>query len=173
MNTATRTLVRSALIIFAAGLGIGCSEPSAPTANTNASPATDNTFDLRLDMQDFMNSVLEPVSDVLWDYAGWVDDINTGYEDLYPKNDEEWLLVKQKAAQLIEAGNALGLPGRAVDNDAWITYSKALSTAAAFAYDSAQTQNREDFFQAGAQIYSVCTACHQGYNPEISRFASN
>ena len=176
MNTASRTLVRSALIIFAAGLCISCSEQGAPSASNTVSPSAapaDSSYDLRLDMQDFMNNVLEPVSDVLWDYAGWVDDINTGYEDLYPKNDEEWLLVKQKAAQLIEAGNALALPGRAVDNDAWINYSNALSTAAAFAYDSAQTQNREDFFQAGAQIYSVCTACHQGYNPEISRFASN
>jgi hypothetical protein len=170
MNIATRVLVHSALVIFTAGLVVSCSEPSTPSAST--SPA-DSHFDLRLNMQDFMNNVLEPVSDVLWDSAGWVDDINTGYEELYPKNDAEWLLVKQKAAQLIEAGNALALPGRAVDNDAWITYSNALSTAAGLAYDSAQTQNREDFFQAGAQIYSVCTACHQGYNPAISRFVSN
>lgn len=170
MNTTTKVLVRSALILFTSGLLLRCSEPSVPSTSTSAADAQ---FDLRLNMKDFMNEVLEPVSDVLWDYAGWVDDINTGYEELYPKNDEEWLLVKQKAAQLIEAGNALALPGRAVDNDAWITYSNALSTAAALAYDSAQAQNREDFFQAGAQIYSVCTACHQGYNTEISRFASN
>lgn len=170
MNTATSALVRSALLIVTLGLGVACSEPSAPNASAGT---TDNAFDLRLDMQAFMNDVLEPVSDVLWDYAGWVNDINTGYEELYPKNDAEWLLVQQKAAQLIEAGNALALPGRALDNDAWLTYSNALSTAAAFAYESAQSQNQEDFFQAGAQIYSVCTACHQGYNPEISRFASN
>ena len=171
MNNTTRVLVRSALVFIIPGLIISCSEQS--TSNTNASTSpVDNHYDLQLDMQAFMNDVLDPVSDVLWDYAGWIDDIETGYEELYPKTDAEWLLVKQKAAQLIEAGNALALPGRAVDNDAWITYSNALSTAAALAYDSAQTQNREDFFQAGAQIYSVCTACHQGYNPAISKFAS-
>lgn len=168
MNTATRNLVRSVLVICTAGLSIGCSEPSAPSASTSPSPAVSS-----VEMQDFMNSVLEPVADVLWEYAGWVNDIDTGYRELYPKNDEEWLLVQQKAAQLIEAGNALTQPGRAMDNDAWITYSNALSTAATFAYESTQTQNREDFFQAGAQIYSVCTACHQSYNPGISRFADN
>lgn len=169
MSTST-VLVRSALAVVAAGLFIGCSEPSTPSASTAASA---EQYDLRLDMKAFMDDVLDPVSDVIWDYAGWIDDVNTGYEELYPKNDEEWLLVKQKAAQLIEAGNALALPGRAVDNDGWITYANALSTAGALAYESAEAQNREDFFQAGAQIYSVCTACHQGYDPSISKFASN
>ena len=172
MNKTTRVLVRSALAVITACLMVSCGESNSSSAGPSVS-TSDSHFDLQLDMQAFMNDVLDPVSDVLWDYAGWIDDINTGYEELYPKNDEEWLLVRQKAAQLIEAGNALALPGRAVDNDAWITYSNALSTAASLAYDSAQTQNREDFFQAGAQIYSVCTACHQGYNPAISKFASN
>ncbi len=151
-------------------LMLACSD----SGTTQVSPLnTANTqYDLQLDMQEYMNHVLEPVADTLWDSAGWVDDIHTGYEELYPETDEEWLAVKHKAAQLIEAGNSLALPGRAVDNDGWLTYTNALSTAAAFAYRSAETQNQEDFFQAGAQIYSVCTACHQTYNPDISRFAS-
>lgn len=154
-----------------ASLLLACSEPS--TEQSTPAPSSASSYDLQLDMQAFMNLVLEPVSDVLWDSAGWIDDIHTGYEELYPETDEEWLFVKQKAAQLIEAGNALALPGRAVDNDGWTTYANALSTAASLAYRSADTRNEEDFFQAGAQIYSVCTACHQTYNPEISRFASD
>lgn len=170
MNTAMTVLTRTTLAIITTALLISCSDQNAPSTSA---ATTGSSFDTRLDIQAFMNDVLDPVSDVLWDYAGWVDDVNTGYEELYPKNDAEWLLVRQKAAQLIEAGNSLALPGRAVDNDAWITYANALSTAGALAYESAQSQNKEDFFQAGAQIYSVCTACHQGYNPAISKFASN
>jgi len=160
-----------ATLCLSTSLLIACGESSTTPADTLSSQPS--PYDLQLGMQAFMNFVLEPVSDVLWDSAGWVDDIHTGYEELYPETDEEWLLVKQKAAQLIEAGNALALPGRAIDNDGWITYANALSTAAALAYRSADTQNQEDFFQAGAQIYSVCTACHQTYNPAISRFASD
>ncbi len=167
----TLLVARISALGFAASLMMACSD-QASTQVANSTHATPN-FDLQLDMQEYMNYVLEPVADVLWDSAGWVDDIRTGYEELYPETDEEWLFVKQKAAQLIEAGNSLALPGRAVDNDGWLTYANALSTAAALAYRSADTQNQEDFFQAGAQIYSVCTACHQTYNPEISRFASD
>lgn len=35
------------------------------------------------------------------------------------------------------------------------------------AMEAAAARNKEDFFQAGAQLYSVCTACHQAYNPDI------
>jgi cytochrome c2 len=33
--------------------------------------------------------------------------------------------------------------------------------------EAAAAQDKEAFFQAGAQLYSVCTACHQAYNPDI------
>ena len=75
---------------------------------------------------------------------------------------------------IIEIGNMLALPGRAVDNDAWLTYAQGLSQAGALAMEAAAVQNNEDFFQAGAQLYSVCSACHQAYNPEItSKFVTN
>ena len=47
-------------------------------------------------------------------------------------------------------------------------YSEGLSEAGMLAMEAARTQNEEDFFQAGAQLYSVCTACHQAYNPDIN-----
>jgi len=68
----------------------------------------------------------------------------------------------------VESGNMLALPNRAEDNDAWMIYSKGLSSAGLMAMEAAATQNKEDFFQAGAQLYSVCTACHQAYDPDIN-----
>lgn len=149
-----------------------CSEAPAPQA-ANPTPADSTAYNLSLGMRDFMNLVLEPTADVLWDSAGWVNDIETGYQELYPTTDADWDMVRQRAAQIVEAGNALALPGRAVDNDAWITYANALSAAGAMAMEAAAVRNQEDFFQAGAQMYSVCSACHQTYNPEISRFTAN
>ena len=149
-----------------------CSEAPAPSASSPV-PAAATAYNLSLGMRDFMNLVLEPTADVLWDSAGWVNDIETGYQELYPTTDADWDMVRQRAAQIVEAGNSLALPGRAVDNDAWITYANALSAAGAMAMEAAAVRNQEDFFQAGAQMYSVCSACHQTYNPEISRFVSN
>jgi hypothetical protein len=157
------------LLLFVLG---ACSEDPAPAASSPV-PAAATAYNLSLGMRDFMNLVLEPVADVLWDSAGWVNDIETGYQELYPTTDADWDMVRQRAAQIVEAGNSLALPGRAVDNDAWITYANALSAAGAMAMEAAAVRNQEDFFQAGAQMYSVCSACHQTYNPEISRFVSN
>ncbi|HCI87057.1 MAG TPA: hypothetical protein DHV53_00270, partial [Gammaproteobacteria bacterium] len=72
-----------------------------------------------------------------------------------------------QAAIVVESGNMLALPGRAEDNDAWMIYSQGLSEAGVLAMEAAAAQDQEAFFQAGAQLYSVCTACHQAYNPDI------
>jgi hypothetical protein len=162
-----RCTIACLVLVFAA-----CSEP--PVTATDSAAATPAAgYNLTLGMKDFMNLVLEPTADVLWDSAGWVNDIETGYQELYPTTDADWDMVRQRAAQIVEAGNSLALPGRAVDSDAWLTYSNALSAAGAMAMEAAAVRNQEDFFQAGAQMYSVCSACHQTYNPEISRFTSN
>ncbi len=169
---------RSVSLLAALVLLVSCSEPSSePDASGNASAATTSdhpAYDTSLNIRDFMNLILDPTADVLWDSAGWVDSRESGYEELYPTTDEQWDYVRRHAAMIIEIGNMLALPGRAIDNDAWMTYAKGLSQAGAIAMEAAAVQNKEDFFQAGAQLYSVCTACHQAYNPEItSRFATD
>ena len=120
-----------------------------------------------------MALVLEPAADTLWESGGWVLDA-AGYEELYPTTEEGWDYVYAQAAIVVESGNMLALPGRAEDNDAWMIYSEGLSDAGISAMEAAAARNEEDFFQAGAKLYSVCTACHQAYNPEINnRFDSN
>lgn len=146
---------------------VGCSEPAPSTQRA----ADQGAYNLTLNMTEFMNLVLEPVADSLWKSAGWVLDETEGYYELYPTDDAGWAAVRNQAAMIVEAGNAMMLPGRAIEGGAWRTYSQAMSTVGLTAMRAAQEQNEEDLFQAGAQLYSVCTACHQAYNPEIlSRF---
>lgn len=146
-----------------------CNETPEEGASTGQLP-DDERYTLELDMLQFMELVLEPVADGLWDSAGWIDDIEEGYFELYPTTDEGWAEVQYSAAMIVEAGNALALPSRAYDDDAWLTYSRAMSDVGLQAMEAAEARNEEDLFQAGAQLYSVCTACHQAYNPELSRF---
>ena len=153
------------LLVIFFGLSACSNDQSEPPALAN-----DVTYNTQLNVQQIMGLVLEPASDVLWDSAGWVMDA-AGYEDLYPTTDEGWEFVRAQAAIVVESGNMLALPGRAEDDDAWMIYSEGLSDAGILAMEAAAEQNEEDFFQAGAQLYSVCTACHQAYNPDInSRF---
>ena len=146
----------------------GCSAPEETGPTASDAPSNFNTT---LTMQEVMAYVLEPASDIIWDSGGWVLDA-TGYEELYPTTDDGWNYVKAQAAIVVESGNILALPGRAMDNDAWMIYAKGMSDAGLLAMKAAEEQNEEDFFQAGAQMYSVCTACHQAYNPDIlNKFA--
>jgi hypothetical protein len=150
-------------LLLLGGILAACSAPEETEPTETASGPAFNTA---LDVTEIMNLVLEPASDILWDSGGWVLDAS-GYEELYPTTDEGWAYVRAQAAVVVESGNMLALPGRAEDNDAWMIYAEGLSEAGILAMEAAAAQNEEDFFQAGAQLYSVCTACHQAYNPDI------
>ncbi|ALO45423.1 hypothetical protein [Pseudohongiella spirulinae] len=162
--------VRNLRVITAAALLLSLAACNGAETDNAAHDTAD--FNLTLDMVTFMNHALEPVADVLWRSAGWVDDEVEGYFELYPTDDEGWHEVEGMAGAIVELGNALMLPGRAYDDTTWATYSKAMSEVGLRAMIAAEEQNEEELFQAGAQLYSVCTACHQAYNPEIvTRFA--
>lgn len=137
----------------------------------NGTPvSSDEDYDLTLSMSEYMAHVLEPIADELWSSAGWINDQTEGYYELYPTDEEGWHRVENFSAMIVEAGNTLLMPGR-IQEGAWSTYAKALSEVGLRAMQASEARNEEDFFQAGAQIYSVCTACHQAYNPDIvSRF---
>ena len=152
---------QSLLISLGLVLLTGCSSPEEDSVSTAYS-----AYNTELDMTEIMSLVLEPASDILWSSGGWVLDAS-GYEELYPTTDDGWAYVRSQAAIVVESGNMLALPGRAEDNDAWMIYSQGLSEAGVLAMEAAAAQDQEAFFQAGAQLYSVCTACHQAYNPDI------
>ena len=151
----------SLLISLGLVLLTGCSSPEEDSVSTAS-----GAYNTELDMTEIMSLVLEPASDILWSSGGWVLDAS-GYEELYPTTDDGWAYVRSQAAIVVESGNMLALPGRAEDNDAWMIYSQGLSEAGVLAMEAAAAQDQEAFFQAGAQLYSVCTACHQAYNPDI------
>ena len=168
MQILASNISKTTLILLVGGLLATCSAPEEIETTAQAGGSSYNTS---LNVQEVMALILEPASDILWDSGGWVLDAS-GYEELYPTTDEGWAYVRAQAAIVVETGNMLALPGRAEDNDAWMIYAEGLSEAGILAMEAAASQNEDDFFQAGAQLYSVCTACHQAYNPDINnRFA--
>jgi hypothetical protein len=163
MNLSTINFAKAAVVAITTLILTSCSAPEETASNA---VGTDTVYNTSLDVTEVMTLVLEPASDILWGSGGWILDA-AGLEELFPTTDEGWDYVYAQAAVVVESGNMLALPGRAVDNDAWMIYSEGLSAAGVLAMESAAAHNEEDFFQAGAQIYSVCTACHQAYNPDI------
>jgi hypothetical protein len=97
-------------------------------------------------------AMISPSSDALFD---------VGRET--PKNDKEWIAVRNHAVILAESANMLMLDGRAKDNGEWMRFSSAMADAAAAALKAAEARNVDGILDAGDRIVPVCEACHEPY----------
>jgi cytochrome c556 len=115
-----------------------------------------------------MESFIEPSADVIWLSVGTIVTA-AGEEHIQPKTEEEWTKVKNAAVAVSEAGNLLMMEPRARDADEWMRLSKAMVDTGAEAIKAAEAKDPDAMFEAGAQIYAVCSNCHAKYDPSISR----
>ena len=130
----------------------GCAEQEAATP----------PFQAVADVQQLMLSVVEPAAEVYWDAVGWIIDAN-GTQEIRPTTDEEWEAVRNAAYVVAESGNLLMMDGRALDDGAWISMSRAMTEVARSAIAAAEARDEQAVFDAGAEIYYTCTACHSAY----------
>jgi hypothetical protein len=119
-------------------------------------------FKLAGDVKHTMQWVLDPAADHVWDSAGSIITAE-GTQELAPTTDEGWLAVQHSAAVIAETGNLLVMPGRAVDNEAWQDISLGLVAAGLRAQSAAAAKDADELFDAGGQIYRVCSSCHSVY----------
>jgi hypothetical protein len=129
------------------------------------SPSPDQTpqpFVSTGDIHQFMVWYLEPAADVLWDNAGFIV-TQAGEEDLQPTDQEGWDRVRNAATVVAEGGNLLMMPGYAADSEAWVEYAGGVITAGLSARQAALNKDADALFQAGANLYSACLACHNRY----------
>jgi cytochrome c556 len=153
------------LVTFAAcaalpiSLMLACS-PQKPvqTADTNVKFNTD-----ALDMKEFMGHVVDPASFAYWKGSG-TEETAKGTKDLTPTTDEGWEQMETAAAVLIEAGNALQLPGRPREPRAdFDKFAQQLTAEAILAKAAAEKHDKAGVYAEGAKVYLICTACHKEY----------
>jgi len=140
-----------------AGLVSGCGD-RPPAAGAPFMPVAD----IRL----LMNAVLDPAADVIWGSVGTIVTAEKT-EELEPRTDEEWTAVRNAAVVVTEAGNLLMLEGRAKDSADWMTFARAQVEIGARAVKAAEARDKAGIFQVGADIYNVCSGCHQQYVPQM------
>ena len=139
---------------------VACS-PSEQTAQ-KIEPTASNPFKLSGDVKHIMLWVLDPAAFGVWDSAGSIITAD-GTRELAPTTDEGWLAVEHSAAVVAASGNLLMMPGRAVDGEGWKNTAQGLVDAGLLAQAAAKNQDSDALFDAGAQIYRVCKACHSIY----------
>lgn len=149
------------LILFAAAAALltACSpgKPAAPKATAEAKFNTD------LPMTEFMGHFVDPAAFMYWKNSGTMVD-DKGEHSLYPTTDEGWDVLVSGATMLMEAGNALQLPGRTRAPEAdWNKYAQLLTERAALARAAAEKHDEKAVFDEGGRVYEVCVACHEQF----------
>jgi hypothetical protein len=163
-----RLVTVAACAVLPIALVLGCSpqKPAAPPSlakyNTDALP-----------LPEFMDHVVDPAAFAYWKGSGTVVTAK-GDKDLTPTTDQGWEDMESAAAVLIEAGNALQLPGRprapiqipgkpmkpAGD---FYKFAQQLTAEAVLAKAAAEKHDKAGVYSEGAKIYLICTACHSEY----------
>ena len=167
MKRLTECIAGRAVTAFVWGVfvigGLGACSPQEPGGASEASTADEGADQVAyLDMHDLMNLVLDPATDVIWGAAGTVI-TQEGSRDLAPTTEEGWQAVVVAAAVVVESGNLLMVPGRAIADDSWREYSRALSATGKEAMLAAQAKDADAIFDIGGRLYNICVACHVAY----------
>ena len=125
-------------------------------------------FDEVADVRQLMLSVVDPAADVYW---GSVATIMTmeGTEEIAPKNSAEWADVQYAAMVIAESGNLLMTPGRVQEDPKWMELSQALIASGRVAMAAAEARDPEAVFEAGGEVYLVCSECHATFAPDALR----
>ena len=134
-----------------------------------------------------MLSIVDPSADAVWLSVTTVHS-EQGVVETAPRNDEEWLKVRNGAIALAEGANLLMMPGRKVappghksetpgvelepeemdeliakDRAAWNQRAKALHDAATDVLKAVDAKNSEKVFELGERIELACEGCHSHY----------
>ena len=86
-----------------------------------------------------------------------------------PKTDEEWGELQAKTLTLAEAANLLMMPGRARDQERWISDAKLMLDAGAAAYKAAKAKDISALVALNDDLYQSCVVCHQHYRRNYGR----
>ncbi len=120
------------------------------------------------DARQLMLSVIEPAAEIYWDAVGVIMDTVATHK-IEPRTDEEWEAVLNAAYIVAESGNLLLMEARAEGQSHWTAMSRAMIDVGRGAVGAAERRDPDAVFEAGGDIYQVCTGCHAVYATETLR----
>jgi hypothetical protein len=113
-------------------------------------------------IKQIMGGITGPAATVVYNAVGYIVTAE-GVEEILPETDEEWAVIANSAAALVESGNLLLLGDRAVDDGDWVTITRALIQAGTTALTAAEAQDVDGILAIGVDINTTCDDCHAQY----------
>jgi hypothetical protein len=171
------------LVSVLVALCVSCTAQQQPAQ----APQAQAEYRTTATIKDLMDSLVDPGADYLW---GAVETVVSakGTEEKMPRTDEEWKEVRRHAIMLLEATNALQIPGRRVakvgekaddpkvelgpeqieelinkDRASWIKYAHGLHDATMQAFAAIEAKDPEKLLDVGNAIDEACEKCHLQY----------
>ena len=113
-------------------------------------------------MKQIMKAIVRPAATVVFESVSTTVS-SRGTEEKAPRTQDEWEIVGNSAAALIESGNLLIMGSRAVDQDDWVKMSQALIDAGKVALRATEAKSAERLLASGEAINESCDNCHRKY----------
>lgn len=133
--------------------------PTSPAVDTVAAPYKPVSSNFEL-----MESVIAHAAEEYWESVRVVVE-ESGTTEYFPETDEDWEEVWAAGLTLAESGNLLMMPPRS-QGERWNELSIDLVDAGLEAARAALNRDTDAVFDAGAEVYAVCLACHEMYITE-------
>ena len=156
--------VESFAPIYAKGVAVAA-DAATPVAGAAAS-ADAGRYNTDLPLKTVMSAVFGHAAQEIWKRQGYMSDA-TGLHSLFPKDAEEWKLAENDALSLAEMTNILLLPGRRVDEKAWIDSVAGVRRSALTLAALTRKQDKDAYLEAGLKLNDACNACHVRYAPGV------
>ena len=148
---------------------------------------TATTFNTSNTVRDIMNLMVEANARQLWDAVSYVATAE-GVQETLPQTDADWQRLRAHAVALIEAGNALMLPGRLIDHpenlddyeefmytpaeieqlistdpESWAYNLQEMQAATLLTLTAIDERDLLRFTEQAATINQACESCHAQY----------
>lgn len=156
--------VESFAPVYAKGAAVVAGVTTGVAAGAASGDVT--RYDTDLPLKTVMRAVFGHAAQEIWKRQGYMSDA-TGVHSLFPKNAEEWKLAENDAITLSEMTNILLLPGRRVDEQAWIDSVAGVRKSALALAALTRKQDKDAYMEAGLKLNDACNACHMRYAPGV------
>lgn len=162
-------------------------EAPAPTVAPVPLVAEASPFDTGSSIEDLMTALVAPNAEALWNAVSYVVTAEGATETL-PQTDADWEKLRASAIALIEAGNMLMVPGRAIlsgkesaesagfqlsadeiaqliaeDAQTWDAYAQRMQESTRLTLQAIELRDLMGLTEWGATINEACEACHAQY----------
>jgi cytochrome c' len=154
----------SVLLLSACNTG-GDKQPAAPPASAPApAAAAAPAIVPMVSINALMVTWIDNSAHVLW---------NVERPGHAPKNDADWLEIREHATQLAAAGTLIQLGGTGQPDAGWAkspdwkTNAQKMSNAALDAITAAKSKDLETLVKANGQLVEACENCHKEFKPDL------